>query len=127
MGFLFELGYLEIISKPLSFLTVSWLGLPAITGVVLIAGFLRKEMALELLVVLAAAKFGTGFSSLLDLMTREQLFIFALVVSLYIPCIAALAILIKELGWKRAAYISMFTVILAFFAGGIFNQIFILM
>jgi ferrous iron transport protein B len=120
MGILLETGYLNIMSQPISFLTVTILGLPAITGVVLLAGFLRKEMALELLIVLAAAKFGAGFK-LPDLMTDKQMFIFALVVALYIPCIATFSILGKELGWPKAIFIAVFTTAIAFTVGGLFN------
>ena len=120
MGLLYETGYLTLISKPISFITVTLLGLPAIVGIVLLAGFLRKEMALELLVVLAAAKFGSHFK-LTDLMTKQQIFIFALVVTLYIPCLAAYTVLGRELGWKRASAIAAFTVVLAFTVGMLFN------
>lgn len=120
MGIMIETGILPVVSKPVSFLSVNILGLPAITGIVLLAGFLRKEMALELLYVLAAAKLGSGFK-LPDLMTPNQMFVFALVVALYIPCLASLSILNRELGWKKALSIGLLTTVIAFTVGGLFN------
>ncbi|MEM3193747.1 MAG: ferrous iron transport protein B, partial [Candidatus Bathyarchaeia archaeon] len=43
------LGFLDSISKALSPITVWWLGLPEITGVILIFGVLRKELTLIML------------------------------------------------------------------------------
>jgi len=123
MGFLIELKLLPIVSKPLSFISVTVLGLPAITGLVLLAGFLRKEMALGLLYVLAAAQYGSGFK-LPDLMSSQQMFIFALVVALYIPCLASFSVLGKELGWKKAVYIGLLTTVIALTIGGLFHLIF---
>jgi len=120
IGLLLETGYLETVSAPVSFISVNLLGLPAITGVVLLAGFLRKEMALELLYVLAAAKFGSGFK-LPELMNSQQMFIFALVVALYIPCLATFSILARELDWKKAVSIAVLTTVIAFTVGGLFN------
>lgn len=38
--------------------------------------------------------------------------------TLYIPCIATVAVLARELGWRRALLISGFTIALALLAGG---------
>ena len=38
--------------------------------------------------------------------------------TLYVPCIATISILARELGWRRAALISAFTVVLALLVGG---------
>lgn len=43
------LGFLNIIASFLSPITVTWLGLPAITGVALIFGVLRKELTVTML------------------------------------------------------------------------------
>jgi len=55
-------------------------------------------------------------------MTKQQLFVFALVTTLYFPCAAALTVLVKELGWKISAAIVIFTVVLAVAVGGAANQ-----
>jgi ferrous iron transport protein B len=93
--------------------------LPAVAGICLILGVLRKELTLELLVALAIAQYGSGAQNLLSFMTPLQIFIFALVVTIYIPCVATVAVLGRELGWKNAILLMLFTILLAIFVGGI--------
>ncbi|MEM3402773.1 MAG: ferrous iron transport protein B, partial [Candidatus Hadarchaeales archaeon] len=107
-------GVMEAIVNPLSPLTTGLLGLPAAAIIPLIYGFIRKEGALVLLVSLA------GTSNLLVFMTPLQLFVFALVTAIYIPCIATVAVLRRELGWKDAGAISAGTFLLAVLVGGLF-------
>ena len=73
---------------------MGFLGLPAIIIVALIFGVMRKEMSLQLLVIL----FGTANLALV--MTPEQLFVFALIMATYVPCMSALAVMVKEFGLK---------------------------
>jgi ferrous iron transport protein B len=113
LGVLKVYGLLEIISRPLAPIVEGWLMLPAVVGVTLIYGILRKEMALELLFVLG------GSSNLLKFMSPMQIFVFTLVVSLYFPCLGTLAVLRHEFGWKKSLIISLFTIVLAVVAGGI--------
>jgi ferrous iron transport protein B len=95
------------------------LGLPAVAGICLILGILRKELTLQLLVALAMVKYGPSASNLLIFMTPLQIFVFALVVTIYIPCVATVAVLGRELGWRNALLIMAFTIILALVIGGI--------
>ncbi|UCC27511.1 MAG: hypothetical protein JSW29_05395, partial [Candidatus Bathyarchaeota archaeon] len=92
-------------------------------GIVLILGVLRKELALELLVVLAIAQYGPTAQNLLMFMTPIQIFVFALVVTIYIPCVAAIAVLGRELGWKTALFIMIFTIILALLVGALVYRV----
>jgi ferrous iron transport protein B len=48
-----------------------------------------------------------------------QMVVFTLVAMLYIPCIATIAALIKEFGWKKALSITVFEIIFAILLGGI--------
>ena len=107
------LGFLDSISKALSPITVWWLGLPEITGVILIFGVLRKELTL---IMLASLLGTTDFQSIL---TPLQMFIFALVVMLYIPCVATIAACVREFGWRRALIIALVEILFAILAGGI--------
>lgn len=107
------LDLLEYISDGISPLTVTWLGLPAVTGIVLIFGILRKELTLLLLGTVALT------SDLGDFMTDVQMIVFSLVVMLYIPCIATIGALVKEIGMKRATAIALFEVGFAILVGGI--------
>ena len=82
-------------------------------------GVLRKELALQLLVALAVVQYATGAENLAAFMTPGQLFTYALVNTLYIPCIATMAVLGRSLGWRRAVTISALTIGLALASGGL--------
>jgi ferrous iron transport protein B len=118
LGGLYETGLLWSLAAPLRPIFESWLGLPAVAGLTLIVAVLRKELALQLLMTLAMAQYGPQASTLLAFMRPDQIFVYALVNTIYIPCVATIAILARELGWKRALAISAFTVVLALAAGG---------
>jgi ferrous iron transport protein B len=51
-------------------------------------------------------------------MRPDQIVVYALVNTLYVPCVATISILARELGWRRAFLISAFTVALALLVGG---------
>jgi ferrous iron transport protein B len=107
------LNLLEPIADILSPVTVTWLGLPAIAGIVLIFGVLRKELTL----IMLATLFGT--TNFAQVMTPVQMIVFTLVAMLYIPCVATIAALVKEFGWKRAYFITVSEISLALLLGGI--------
>jgi len=113
---------LEPINVILSPVTVLWLGLPAITGVFLIYGILRKELTLVLLSILANSLNLT----LLELLTPIQMIVFSLVSMLYIPCFATIIIIAKQTNWKYALQISLLEISLALLIGGIVNFSFFL-
>jgi ferrous iron transport protein B len=114
------LSYFNILNSITFFLApliTGVLGLPAITGVVLFFGFLRKELALAMLISIL------GTADLLLVLTPVNLIVFSLVISLYIPCIAAFATIRHELGLESALLISLGTILLAFAIGGLANLI----
>ena len=108
---------LEPINVILSPVTVFWLGLPAITGVFLIYGILRKELTLVLLLILANSLNVT----LLDLLTPIQMIVFSMVTMLYVPCFATVIILAKQTSWKYAIQISLLEIFLALLVGGVIH------
>lgn len=110
---LFETGSMYTLSEALSPVTEKWLGLPAITGALLIMGILRKEL---ILVLLATVLGTTNFSSVLN---AQQMIVLGLVSMLYLPCISTYAAMVKEVGFKRATSFALFRIILAIFVGGI--------
>jgi ferrous iron transport protein B len=118
LGALYETGWIWKLTGPLAPVMQGWLGLPAVAGLTLIFAVLRKELALQLLVTLAIVRYGPEAKNLLHFMAAPQLFVYALVNTIYIPCIATIAVLGKELGWKRAAAIVAFTIALALTVGG---------
>jgi ferrous iron transport protein B len=110
-------GLLEPIATVLSPVTVAWLGLPAIVGITLIFGVLRKELTL---IMLAAFLGTTNFAQVL---TPVQMIVFTLVAMFYIPCIATIAALIREFGWKSALSITVFEIVFAISLGGITSRV----
>jgi ferrous iron transport protein B len=126
LGGLYETGLLWALAKPLRPIMEGWLGLPAVAGLTLIVAVLRKELALQLLVTLAMAQYGPQAANLLTFMRPDQIVVYALVNTLYIPCIATVSILARELGWRRALLISAFTVAVALLVGGAARGVFTL-
>jgi len=87
---------------------VTWLmGLPSEVGIPLIFGILRKELSL---VMLSQALGTVNFDSAL---TNTQMAVYATFVMFYIPCLATLAVLKRELGTRAMLYISGLTVVVA--------------
>jgi len=72
--------------------TVGVLGLPEAVGVTLFFGILRKELALVMLVQ------ALGTDQVTSAMTPAQILVFTLFVTFYIPCVASLATLVREVG-----------------------------
>ncbi len=118
LGALYETGLIWHLEWPLHPVVVGWLGLPAVAGLTLLLGVLRKELALQMLVVFAVARFGAGAYNLRTFMTPHQIVVYALVAAILVPCVATIAMLGHELGWRRAGAISAGTVATALVVGG---------
>jgi ferrous iron transport protein B len=58
-------------------------------------------------------------------MTKEQIFIYAVVNTIYLPCIASFTALGKELGWRQAVAIALFTISIAILIGGLAHRLII--
>ena len=101
LGLIQSLHWDKAINAALSPLVVNVLGLPPELGITLVFGFLRKE--LSLLMMLQAL--GVGYQGLLGAITREQMIVFTVFVSFFIPCLSTFAILWKEVG-KKMAFLS---------------------
>ncbi|MBI3739662.1 MAG: ferrous iron transporter B [Chloroflexi bacterium] len=87
---------------------ITWiLGLPSEVGVPLIFGILRKELSL---VMLSQALGSTNFASVL---TTTQMVVYATFVMFYIPCLATLAALRRDLGARAMLLIAALTVVVA--------------
>jgi len=119
LGALYETGLIMHVTGPLEPVVGWWLGLPAVAGLTLIFAVLRKELALQLLVVFAVAAYGAQAHTLNNFMTPHQLVVYGLVNAIYVPCIATIAALSRELGRSRAAVISLGTIGIALLVGGV--------
>jgi small GTP-binding protein len=104
----FELShFIDALVRPFTWV----LGLPAETGVPLIFGILRKELSL---VMLGQALGVNDFSQAL---TALQMLTFTVFVVFYVPCLATLSALKRELGWRAMLAVSGLTVVIAIAAG----------
>jgi ferrous iron transport protein B len=110
---LYAAGILQQLSNAISPLTVGWLGLPAIAGILLIMGLVRKELTL----LGAVAIFGT--ENLALFFTPVQLITLALISIIFIPCISTVTVLARDHGWKTAAAIATANFATALLVGGI--------
>lgn len=127
LGGLYETGWLWTLTKPFEWLVVGWLGLPAVAGLTLLLGFLRKELSLQLLIALGIATFGAGAARLTTFMSPTDLFVYALVNTLALPCVSTCAVLGKELGWGRGAVVIAGVTSIALLLGGVFARLLPLM
>ncbi len=105
--------YLNTLVRPVSWL----LGLPSQVGVPLIFGILRKELSL---VMLGQALGSMDFSVVL---TPVQMITYAVFVVFYIPCLATMIVIRKELGgkmmWRIAGLTTLIAALAALVARGV--------
>ncbi|MFB0527578.1 MAG: FeoB small GTPase domain-containing protein [bacterium] len=101
VNILYSLGIIDFLSKLTGAVIKNLLGLPSGAVAALLVGFLRKDVAVGMLVPLG--------------LTLKQLVIASVVLAMYFPCAATFAVLVKELGIKdmiKSAVIMMFSTIL---------------
>ncbi|MGD9345811.1 MAG: ferrous iron transport protein B [Candidatus Aminicenantes bacterium] len=92
----------RVINVILSPLVEKALGLPQDLGVTLVFGFLRKELSL----IMMLQALSVDYHDLMSVITKEQLIVFTVFVSFFIPCLSTVAIIWKEVG-RKIAFISM--------------------
>ena len=95
----------------LSPVTVAALGLPAAVGTTLIFGVLRKELSMIMLIQ------ALGTANVVAVMSPPQIMVFTVFVTFYIPCVATIAALLKEIGAKFTFYTIVYTFLLATLLG----------
>lgn len=84
------------VNSVLTPITHGWLGLPAVLGVPILFGVLRKELSL-LMVYQALGSFDVGAH-----LDAVQLIVFLLFLTFYIPCVSTFAVMLKTIGRKEA-------------------------
>ena len=104
-----ESGLLDAIAVYAQPVVSRWLGLPPDAVMALILGIIRREMSVAPLLALNLAPL--------------QAFVGAVVSLMYLPCLSVFAILTKEFRLRIALTITISTIILALFTGGLINQI----
>jgi ferrous iron transport protein B len=117
LGLFQYFGLTDAFEQLVAPITVTLLGLPEYAATALLFGIFRKELAFETLAVLA------GTADLGSVMTSAQLYTFAIVTVLFIPCISTIAVLYRELGARIAILISVYSVFLGLLIGAIINML----
>lgn len=108
---LLQYDLLDVIVDPLSPVIVGMLGLPEVCSIAFIVGILRKEMALGMLQILA------GGVALEAFMTPDQFVVFGVVMAVYMPCVATLITMWREIGWKETIGVSVLSIVVAILLG----------
>ena len=103
-------GLFDLLIKAIEPFTVA-MGMPASTASIFLYGFFRRDY---------------GAAGLFDIqqeggLNGNQLVIAAVVLTLFLPCIAQLQVMIKERGWKITTAITAFIVPFAFAVGYCIN------
>jgi ferrous iron transport protein B len=83
------------------------LGLPSAVGTTLVFGLLRKELSMIMLVQ------ALGTTALRQVMSVSQIVVFTVFVTFYIPCVATIAALVKEIGRKMTAIAVTYSLVVA--------------
>lgn len=100
-------GLLAIITKSAEPITVNWLGLPAETATAFVMGIIRRDFGAAGLTAIA--------------LSPAEVTISLITLTLFVPCIAAMMIMVKERNFKEAVYIWFGSWITAFVTGGVVN------
>lgn len=109
-----KIGWLVKITRCAEPVVTGWLGLPAPTANAFLVGFLRRDYGAVYLLD-AATSAGSA-------LTPHQVLVAMITITLFMPCIATLFMIARELGAKTAAAITLFVFPFAFLVGGLVNH-----
>ena len=109
INLLYILGVIAWIGEAAAPVVVGILGLPEEAVASLVVGFLRKDVAVGMLLPLG--------------LDREQLIIASVVLTMYFPCIATFVVLLKELGPARLGMAVAIMVSSVLFVGGVLHAL----
>jgi ferrous iron transport protein B len=115
LGLFQYFGIIDVFQQVFAPITVTLLGLPEYASTALLFGIFRKELAFETLAVLA------GTADLGSVMTSVQLYTFAIVSVLFIPCISTMAVLYRQMGAKITLLASLYSLFLGMMIGVLIN------
>lgn len=96
-------GTINLITRPITYV----LDLPPEVGTTLIFGILRKELSMLMLYQ------ALGTENVTAVMTSTQIMVFTLFVVFYVPCLATLGIMGREIGWPKTWLATAVTLLLA--------------
>ena len=110
-GVLNALSLTDIIVEPFLEAT-KWLGLPAVTIIPIIFGFLQKDLTGAMLLSVLGNKISL-------VLTDLQIYTFGVATTIGIPCIIALGMFIKEFGIKKATLLTVGSALYGFVVAGL--------
>jgi ferrous iron transport protein B len=110
-GVLDMLGLTRIVVEPLAPIT-AWLGLPTVTIIPIIFGFLQKDLTGAMLLSVLGGETAS-------VLTPLQIYTFGVATTIGIPCMIALGMLIKEFGFKRAMVLTMTSIVYGLLIAGL--------
>lgn len=111
VNILYTLGIIQFVGKFTAPVVTRVLGLPSEAVGALIIGFLRKDVAVGMLIPLG--------------LTAKQLIIASVVLAMYFPCVATFATLAKELGFVDMLKSAGIMIVFSLIVGGLLNIILI--
>lgn len=109
INILYAVGIIDILGTFFSPVISGIWGLPKEAAAALLIGFLRKDMAIGMLLPLG--------------MSPHQLVIAATVLTIYFPCVATFAVLVRELGIRDMAKSVLIMIAAALIVGGVMRLI----
>ncbi len=101
---LYTVGFMEWIARIFSPFFEWWLAIPGEAVVALLVGFFRKDLAVGMLLPLG--------------LNAGQMVVATTVLSLYFPCVATFAVLVKELGMRDTLKSAAVMAVTALLVGG---------
>ncbi|MBN2154685.1 MAG: ferrous iron transport protein B [Candidatus Lokiarchaeota archaeon] len=120
MQILIELNLLNPINVALSPISI-FLGLPVSVGAFLFYGVFRKELNLVLLENFVVFTLGITMT---EYLSPIQMMVFTVVIMLYVPCLATLVTIRKEIGRKFMFLVLFIEVVTAIVVGGMIRWLF---
>ncbi|MBA3064893.1 ferrous iron transporter B, partial [bacterium] len=109
INILYTLGIIDFIGKIVQPVVSGIFGLPAGAVGALVIGFLRKDIAVGMLVPLH--------------LTLKQLIIASVILTMYFPCAATFAVMVKEFGIKGMLKATLIMICSTLIVGGLLNVI----
>ncbi len=109
VNILYVLNIIQVLGRWLEPVLTSVLGLPPEAVGALLIGFLRKDVAVGMLAPLG--------------LSVKQLIIACVILTIYFPCVATFAVLLREFGLRRMAKAAVLMTVVALGVGGVLNLI----
>lgn len=109
INLLYTVGFMDWLGEVLAPVVEGWFGLPKEAASALLVGFLRKDLAVGMLLPLG--------------MSPMQLVIVTTLLTVYFPCVGTFAVMFRELGIRGMMMATGYMVCTAFMVGGVMKAI----